>query len=121
MKAYETVYIFDTTVAEDAVQEKIDGYHELITSAGGEVTALDIWGAQRFAYPIARKTSGNYVVAQFTLDPAELPEYERRLQLDDDLLRYLLVVDEGLPTAPVSVSTRERVETDDEDEEGEED
>lgn len=107
MRNYEIVYIFDTTASEEAVTEKLERYHELLTAEGGEVSAVDHWGARQLAFPIARKTSGNYVVAQFTAGPDVLPEFERRLNLDDDLLRHLIVIDEGLPTAPMSVSVRE--------------
>lgn len=118
MNAYEIVYIFDTTVSEEAVTEKLERFHEVVTRGGGEVTATDHWGARQLAYPIAKKTNGNYVVAQFSTNPEVLPEFERLLKLDEELLRYLIVIDEGLPTAPMSVATREPNERD---EDGDED
>ena len=121
MNAYEIVYIFDTTVSEEAIAEKLERYHEIVTREGGEVTAMDQWGARQLAHPISKKTNGYYVVAQFSANPELLPEFERLLKLDEGLLRYLIVIDEGLPTAPMSVATREPNERDEDEDDEEED
>lgn len=121
MRAYEIVYIFDTVLTEDQVGEKLEKYHKLITDGGGEITAVDQWGKRQLAYPIKKKTSGNYVVVQFTAEAAVLPEVERLLKLDEDLMRYLIVLSEGEPTAPMSIATREPRSEDDEDEDEDED
>lgn len=121
MKSYEVVYIFDTQLPEEKINEKLERYHGLLTGAkGGEITATDHWGRRQFAYPLRKATAGYYVVVQFQAPVQALPEFERLLKLDDELLRYLLVLHEGEPTAPMSIQTvadRQRDE-DDEDEEG---
>lgn len=120
MRNYEAVYIFDSTLADEAVEERLGRYHGLLTADGaGEITAIDHWGKRQLAYPIAKKTSGNYVVVQFRAQQEALPEYERALKLDEGLLRYLVVLHEGEPTAPMSLATREPRESDEEDEEEE--
>src|SRR5690606_7599479 len=104
MENYEIVYIFDTQMPEDRVSEKLDRYHALIVGEnGGEITAVDDWGRRQLAYPIRKRTSGHYVVAQLLAEPHALPEFERLLMLDEELLRYLIVVHEGEPTAPMSI------------------
>jgi small subunit ribosomal protein S6 len=121
VRDYEVVYIFDSTVPDEGVQQKLDRYHQLLTADGqGEVTAVDQWGKRQLAYPIQKRTSGNYVVAQFRATAEALPEFERVLMLDEELLRYLLVLSEGEPTAPMSVATREpRPEGEEDEEDGE--
>jgi small subunit ribosomal protein S6 len=121
VKSYEVVYIFDTQVPEDRINEKLERYHGLLTGPqGGEVTATDHWGRRQFAYPLRKATSGYYVVTQFRAAAEALPEFERLLKLDDELLRYLLVLHEGEPTAPMSIQTRadRQRDEDDEDEDG---
>ena len=121
MTDYEIVYIFDTQMPEDRVGEKLERYHALITGdGGGEVTNVDDWGRRQLAYPIRKRTNGHYVVAQFRTDVSALPEFERLLKLDEELLRYLIVVHEGEPTAPMSIATRQPSREGDEDEDGEE-
>ncbi len=119
MREYEIVYIFDSVLTEDQVNEKLETYHRHITENGGEITAVDHWGKRQLAYPIHKKTAGYYVVVQFTAEAELLPELERMLKLDDDLVRYLIVLSEGEPTAPMSIATREPREDDDDDDEDE--
>jgi small subunit ribosomal protein S6 len=120
MKNYEAVYIFDTQLPEERVNEKLDRYHGMLTDgAGAEVSAVDHWGRRQLTYPIRKRTAGYYVVAQFRAEPKALPEYERLLKLDEELLRYLVVLHEGEPTAPMSIATREPKREDGEEEDEE--
>jgi small subunit ribosomal protein S6 len=115
VREYEIVYIFDSVLTEEQINERLDRYHQHVTDGGGEVAAVDHWGKRQLAYPINKKTSGYYVVVQFTGEASSLPELERTLKLDDDLVRYLIVLSEGEPTAPMSIATREPSEHDDDD------
>jgi small subunit ribosomal protein S6 len=119
VNAYEVVYIFDTRVTEEAIEEKLARYQQVLADRGGvEVTATDHWGRRQFVYPIAKQTAGHYVVVQFQAAVAALPEYERILKLDDELLRYMVVTHEGEPTASMSIVTKsDRKEEDDDDDE----
>ena len=114
---YEAVYIFNTSVPEDQINEKLERYNALLTGAnGGEITATDHWGRRQLAYPIRKQSAGYYVVSQFTAPGTALPEFERLLKLDEDLLRYLIVLNEGEPTSPMSIQTRADRKRDDDDE-----
>lgn len=118
VRDYEAVYIFDSALEESAVNEKLDRFHALVGGdAGGQVTAVDHWGRRQLAYPIEDQQNGYYVVTHFTAAAEALPEFERLLKLDEGLLRYLIVVNEG----DLSTSPAPAVEDRDSDEDGEED
>ncbi len=120
MREYEIVYIFDTVLTEDQIDQKLEQYHQHITDGGGEITAVDRWGRRQLAYPIRKKTTGYYVVVQFSAPIDILPELERALKLDEELVRYLIVLSEGEPTAAMSIATRDpRRDEDDEDDDDE--
>ena len=122
MRLYEVVYILDPALDEGAVTAKLEKFHELATAQGGEVSAVDHWGGRQLAYPIKKQKTGYYVVAQFTAAAEALPEFERLLKLDEEVMRYLLVLNEGEPTSGQSIvaeSTRP-VADEDEDESQEE-
>jgi len=103
VRLYEAVYIFDAVFDETAINQKLEQYHELVTGEEGEVTAVDHWGTRQLAYPVDKKKTGYYVVAQFKGDAKALPEFERVLKLDEGLLRYLVVLNEGEPTTGMSI------------------
>lgn len=123
MRLYEAVYIFDPALDEAAINAKLERHHSLVTGDNGEVTAVDHWGSRQLAYPIDKKKTGYYVVAQFNGNPDALPEFERALKLDEDLLRYLVVLNEGEPTTGMSILAPRPIpsDIDDEDEDEEDD
>ena len=100
-RRYETVYIFDPALEESAIGEKLERLHALLTKDGqGTISNVAQWGKRSLAFPIKKKDSGYYVVAQFETAAPLLPEYERAVKLDEGVLRFLVVVSEGLPAKP---------------------
>ena len=110
MRLYEVVYILDPALEEAAVTAKLENFHALVTSQGGEVVAVDHWGSRQLAYPIKKKEMGYYVVAQFETDSKLLPEFERVIKLEETVLRHLIVINEGLPPTPVAAGEGERTD-----------
>lgn len=124
MRLYEIVYIFDPALDEENVNRRLEKYHKLGTGDTGQVNAVDHWGIRQLAYAVRRKRSGYYVVAQFTADAVNLPEMERVIKLDEELMRFLIVLNEGEPTSGMSIVAvrppSERSEEDEDEEEEEE-
>jgi small subunit ribosomal protein S6 len=118
------VYIFDATLDEDSVNKKLEKFHPLVLGKSGEVVAVDHWGVRQMAYPVKKQSSGYYVVAQIRAESDGLPEFERVLRLDVELLRYLIVLNEGEPTTGHSLlgaTPPSRAEKDDGDDDDEKD
>jgi small subunit ribosomal protein S6 len=100
-RRYETVYIFDPALEEPAITEKLERFHGLLTKDGkGSITNVAHWGKRTLAFPIKKKDTGYYAVAQFEAAADLLPEYERAVKLDESVVRFLVVVSEGLPAKP---------------------
>jgi small subunit ribosomal protein S6 len=95
---YEAVYIFDSTLEDAAINDKITRFHGLLSA--GEQPEVNHWGRRQLAYAIGAKENGYYVVSRFAAEPTVLPEYERALRLDDGLIRYLITVHEHEVGAP---------------------
>ncbi len=92
MNRYEMIYIIDTELEETARKELIEKVSGLITANGGEIEKVDeTWGKRRLAYAINYKTEGWYVLVNFKA-PVDLPrELERNLQINESVLRYLVI------------------------------
>src|SRR5438046_397317 len=100
-RRYETVYIFDPALEEPAINERLERFHALLTKdAKGSITNVAHWGKRTLSYPIKKKDTGYYVVAQFETAAELLPEYERAVKLEEGVVRFLVVVSEGLPAKP---------------------
>jgi len=122
-REYELVYIFDSTLDEAQINERLERFHALIkTSERPEpVTSTRHWGKRTLAYSIAGKETGYYVVEQFETEPGMLGELERAIKLDEGVIRYLIVLNEGLVPAGTAASTDEdagrKADDDEEDDE----
>ena len=48
---------------------------------------VDVWGKRRLAYPIDKKEEGIYVVVNLECESDSVQELDRRLNLNDNVLR----------------------------------
>lgn len=97
MRAYETMFILAPSLDTEGIQREIGGIKEIITSQGGEITAEKEWGRRRLAYPIRDQSEGIYEILRFSLDPSGLGELYRHYKLNENVLRALVIRDEGTP------------------------
>jgi len=91
LRDYELVVIVSPEVTEENLGAATDRVGQWITSGGGEVTNVNVWGRRRLAYPIDDFREGTYVAYQLRTAPKATTELERSLKLSEDVLRYLLV------------------------------
>ena len=91
MQEYELVVVIDPEIVEEDVPAAIERVSAAVTTRGGEIVDLQPWGRRRLAYPIRRRTEGNYVVSQIRLDPARAHEMESGFRISEEILRHLLI------------------------------
>ena len=95
MNQYEVMYVIDAALEDSARIELIDRFSDLVKKNGGEIDRVDEWGKRRLAYAINYKTEGYYVL-MYIKAPSELPkELERNFQINDKILRSLIIRYEG--------------------------
>ncbi|MDI6808144.1 MAG: 30S ribosomal protein S6 [Candidatus Eisenbacteria bacterium] len=97
MKDYETVIILSPNLDEKDLDEEMEKVTGTITSFGGEVKEVEKWGKRRFAYEIKRHKEGNYALMKFKSPPSALTELDRRLKLNERVLRHLTLLSVSLP------------------------
>ena len=97
MRSYESMFIVHPEVVGDDLKALVEKFQGVITDQGGEIVKVDEWGSRTLAYPIKKLTTGYYVLIYFQADPQVVAEYERRLRIDDKILRFnTLLHDKGL-------------------------
>jgi small subunit ribosomal protein S6 len=109
MRDYEVVYIFDSALDRAVIDQKLEHFNGFVAGNGnGEIVAVEHWGKRQLAYPIMKHDNGYYVVVQFRTNAENLPEYERAIKLDEQVLRHLVVLSEGELPLPRSLSDEGR-------------
>ena len=89
---YEMMVILHPDVAGERVEEEIAALRGLISEHGHTVSEIIDWGRRRLAYPIHHAFEGHYVIAHYgPNEDARRPELDRALQLNETVLRHLIV------------------------------
>jgi len=91
LRDYEMVLVISPELAEEKFNATLNNISQLITDMGGVVSDVKQWGKRRLAYPIKQFSEGNYVLTQLKLKPTLNREVEAKLQISEEVLRYLLV------------------------------
>ncbi len=87
MRRYEMMIILDPSLEERTVQPSLDQFLKVVTTAGGNVDRVDVWGRRRLAYEIDKKSEGIYTVVDLIAEPDTVKELDRQLNLNEAVLR----------------------------------
>ena len=91
MKKYELMFIVKTTMESDAASTLANNYKSVITDGKGEVTNFKDMGQRKLAYAIKKQANGFYYCLNFTATSDVVSELDRRLGLDENILRHLII------------------------------
>jgi small subunit ribosomal protein S6 len=89
---YEVTYILRPSLEETEVDERANALAEDVKARGGELVGeLEKLGKRRLAYEIDDVREGYYVVMKFRSEADGAKELERRMRLNDAILRALVI------------------------------
>lgn len=92
MKAYEILYIIDASTSDERKEEIIAKVKALVDNNGGNAQEAEKWGIRKYAYPIAYKNEGYYVLMNFEA-PENVPQIlENQLLIMDGVVRHMITV-----------------------------
>ena len=104
MRRYETIYIANPNLDDEALKEVVTKFSDLIKKQKGSIVKIDAWGKRKMAYEVKRFDKGHYVLLDFCGLPEMVTELERNLKLDDRILKYSTVkIDEDVDPAELIV------------------
>ena len=92
MTKYETTFILEPGFDEGKVNEEIERVSQWIRDLGGELLEVQRWGKKRLAYEIEKKRDGIYTLLLYQGAGAMVKEIERRLRLNESVMRVLTVI-----------------------------
>ena len=97
MRIYEELFIVKPDVPEEEVDQLIEQMKLVVSNSGGTVDKVDKWGKRKLAYRVDKYREGIYVLFQFSAAPETVKEFERRLRVADQVIKFLTVrIDETL-------------------------
>jgi small subunit ribosomal protein S6 len=107
-RTYEVMYIVDPETPAERIEKLNEAVGKVIEKEGGTVVRMDDIGRRQLAYPIEKKTEGHYVLFEIDGSGQEILELERRMRVNDMILRYITIrVDEDRKKAEKLQAKRE--------------
>ncbi len=89
MALYEHIFI----ARQDISTQQVEGLTDMITAIleenGGKITKNEYWGLKSLAYRVKKNRKGHYSLLNIEADHAAVAEMERRISLNDDIIRHL--------------------------------
>ncbi|MBT0652355.1 30S ribosomal protein S6 [Geomobilimonas luticola] len=110
MRMYETIYIVQPDLGDDDIKALSAKVQDVIAKKNGEMKRLEDWGSRKLAYPIEKFSRGRYFYLRCDGDETLIAELERRLRLDDKVLRYQSIKLEKEVEAPAAAAPKAVVE-----------
>ena len=87
---YETLFIVNATIGEEAIASVVEKFTTLIAQ-NGEVTSVNEWGKRRLAYAIEDMTEGYYVLVEFNSKPEFPAELDRIYNITEEVMRSIII------------------------------
>lgn len=87
---YEAMFIINPQLSDEAVKAAADKFTALIAE-NGTIENVAEWGKRKLAYPINDIPEGYYIVVTFKSRPEFPVELERKLGIDDAILRSMVI------------------------------
>ena len=88
-RTYESIFIVRPDLAGDAYTAVLDKFKGVLTDQGASILKIDEWGVRKLAYTVKKQNRGSYVLVIFEADPKVILEYERRLRLDESIIKFI--------------------------------
>jgi len=102
-RSYEGLIILKGAGTEAEVAQTAAKTEEPVKKLGGVIDGVKPLGRRRLAYRIARQQEGYYHLLEFHLAPEQLDELKRLWQLNETIVRFLVLSRDPAPV-PAAVS-----------------
>lgn len=104
MPLYETTLIIRQDAPKSDAVKLGESFVKIITEHKGKVARNEYWGLRSLAYVISKNRKGHYIHLNIEAEPAAVAEMERKMRLDENVIRFMTVRVEAFSETPSSVS-----------------
>ncbi len=91
LRLYEELFIVKPDATDEEIDPLVENLTQLIAKDGGNVQVTEKWGTRKLAYQVGRYLDGYYILLRFEATGATIKEMERRLRVNDLVIKYLTV------------------------------
>jgi small subunit ribosomal protein S6 len=92
MRTYEHIFIVHPDVAGEEYTAVLDKFKGILSEQGANLLKVEEWGSRKLAYPVKKQGRGTYVLLVFEGAAGVVTEFERRLRLDEKIIKFQTVL-----------------------------
>ena len=97
MNLYEGMFLLDNNVVREDWNEAKGTATGILEKHGASVTTARRWAERSLAYTIKKRNRGTFLLVHFEADPGNIAIIRRDLELNETVMRYLILTSEGVP------------------------
>ncbi len=106
MAFYEHVLIARPEISPQQVDTLIEELAKTIKELGGNTTKTEYWGLRNLTYRIKKNRKGHYALLNIDAPAPVVHEFERRLRINEDVMRFKTIRVEVLDEEPSPILAR---------------
>jgi small subunit ribosomal protein S6 len=92
MNKYELIYMVDARLSEGEKAEVAKLVADMIAKAGGKIANAAVWfERQRMSFPIKKVWEATYYLLNVDGKASEMSKLRRELQINEKVLRFLII------------------------------
>lgn len=111
MAYYEHVFIARPEISPQQVDVIVDEIKNTVKDLGGVVGKTEYWGLRNLTYRIRKNRKGHYALLNIEAPTTAVAELERRLKINEDVMRFKTIrVEELDEEASPILARRDREE-----------
>lgn len=107
MNQYEGMFLLDNQVVRADYKAAKAVVIDTLKKHGAEVVSARRWDERRLAYPIEGRQRATFLLTHFKAGPNAIAGIRREAELDERILRHLLLAVEEIPAAELELSAAE--------------
>ena len=112
MNFYEMMFIQNPDLGEEDQEKLLTRLKNTIGKNGGGIIRIDDMGIRGLAYKIQKKPRGHYFLTYLEGPGSMIPEIERFLRIDENILRFVIVkLDRHTSRADLEPKVEEKTES----------
>lgn len=97
MRIYDLCLVLGPDQAKTDQEKLLAKIKGEVEKLDGKVEKQDEWGKRELSYPIKRSKEGVFFLLRLALPPSGSAALEKKIKIEEQILRYLLVKSESLP------------------------
>ena len=98
MAFYENTLVVKQDLSQNELEKIKQKYNNLINDTSGKVIKVEEWGLLNLANKIRKYNKGFFIHYKFEGNKRTLNEIEKKIKLDNSIIRYLTVKYKSLDT-----------------------